>query len=907
MEGRLVSFLRNTFRRRQVEGELDEELRAFLDLAAREKVAAGMDPEAAARAARLELGGVEQVKREVRAGRPGARLEDLVREIHGGMRALWRSPGLTAALVLTLALGIGANTAIFSVVDGVLLRPAPVADVDHLVIVWETDRHSGTSREPASLPDFTDFQRRARSLARLAAFMAGEVNVAAPAAAGGGAAGDPRRVAALSVTDELWPALGVAPLLGRGFTAADTRPVAARVAVISESLWAAQYERSPDVLGRIIRLDEEAHVIVGVMPEAADFGVLQILSRAAYSRSFADRGAGGRVDVWTPLVRDDERLPRDTHPIFMIGRLAGGSTRAAAQDELAGIAADLERGFKENDGRGVFVESLPDAVFAPVRPALMLLLGTVLLVLLVASVNVANLLLARGATRAREVAVRTALGATGARLARQFAIESVLLALLAGAAGLALAFAGLRVLLAIAPADVPRLAQVGVDARVLLFTLAVSITVGVAFGLMPALQARRVEVQSALRGEGGIHATAGRARRRLRAVLVVAEVALAVMLVSGAGLLTRSFWHLRDVDPGFRPDGVLKAEVQLPAARYPVDFARWPDLPEIHAFTRALLERAAALPGVEAAAMAGNHPLDPGFTNSFTVVGREAEAGSWPEISVRRVTPGYFATVRLPLVRGRLIATSDVTAGEPVLLVNRAAADRFFAGREPLGRQIRLWGAARRIVGVVGDERIHGPAAAAPPAVYLPLAQAPSAAGGEVVLVRTRGDPAALAPALRGAIRAVDPQLAAFGIEPLDRTMDRSVSQRRFVMLLLGLFAGLALVLAAVGVYGVLAYGVAQRRRELAIRLVLGAPPGQLRRQVVAQGLLLAGAGVALGLAGAAALARGLESMLFAVAPTDPATFAAVAAFLLVVALAASYLPARLATRIDPMSALRDE
>jgi len=352
---------------------------------------------------------------------------------------------------------------------------------------------------------------------------------------------------------------------------------------------------------------------------------------------------------------------------------------------------------------------------------------------------------------------------------------------------------------------------------------------------------------------------------------------------------------------------VLKAEMQLPPSRYPVDFERWPDFAEMHTFTSVLLSRASALPGVEVAALAGNHPLDPGFTNSFSVVGREAEAGSWPEISVRRVSPDYFRAVRLQLVRGRLLEAGDVTAGEPVLLVNQAAAERFFPGRDPLGGQISMWGAHRRIVGVVGNERFHGPAAAAPLAVYLPLAQAPSANGAQVLLLRTRGDPSALAPAVRGLIAQLDPQLAVFGVEPLERTLARSVSQRRFVMLLLVLFAGLALVLAAIGVYGLLAYGVAQRTREFGIRLALGAQPRSLRRQVVGQGLLLAGAGVLFGIAGAVVLARVLESMLFGVQPTDTGSFAFVAAFLLVVSLGASYLPARAATRVDPMIALRTE
>ncbi len=688
--GGLIGTVRNVFRRREIDRDLDEEVRAYLDLATQQKIDAGMDPAAAARAARLELGGVGQVVQEVRAARAGAWLEEAVRDLRHAMRMLLRAPGFTAVAVLTLALGIGANTAIFSVVDGVLFQEVPFAQPDDLVVVWETDRNSGTSREPASLPDFVDFQRRAGSVSSLAAFMAGEANLA-------GVDAEPRRVAALAVTHELLPTLGVAPLLGRGFTAAETRPNGPKVAVISESLWADAYQRSPDVLGRIIRLDDEAYVVIGVVPERAGFGVLQILSGAAYSRAFADRGARGEVDVWAPLQEGPDQLPRSTHPLFLVGRLAPGRTAAAAQQELAGIAADLERAYPENDARGVFVEPLEEVVFAPVRPALMVLLGTVLLVLLIASVNVANLLLARGATRAREIAVRTALGATGGRLTRQFLVENVLLALIAAGAGLGLAFAGLEVLLAIAPPDVPRLGEVGVDTRVLLFTLAVSIAVGLVFGMVPALQARRVEVQSTLKGEGG-RATAGRARRRLRAALVVGELALAVLLVAGASLLVRSFWRLRDVDPGFRADGVLKAEMQLPRTRYPVDFQRWPDLPEIHAFTAALLERASALPGVESVGRGRQPPARPGLH----------------QLVRRRRTRGG----------GRVVARDLDPARDPGLLPHRRAAAGARAPAADLRRHRRRAGAAgqprrgrsllRRARGgrpadpAVGDRAPHG-------------------------------------------------------------------------------------------------------------------------------------------------------------------------------------------------------
>ncbi len=814
-------------------------------------------------------------------------------------RALRRSPGFAGVAILTLALGIGANTAIFSVVDGVLLRRAPVDDLERLVVVWETDRNSHTIREPASVPDYLDFVARSRTVGPLAAVMSDEVNLTPPA-------GEPVRLAALRITHGLLPMLGIRPIAGRSFTEDEDRARGPAVAMISESLWERSFGRDPGVLGRTLRLDEQPYSIVSVAPEVADFGVLQILSGAAYSRGFADRGDRVRVDVWLPLQPDPESSPRSTHPIFVLGRLAPGAGLGAAQQELSAISADLERAYPENAARGVFIEPLGAVVFGPVRPALLVLLGAVGLVALVACVNVASLLLARGAARAREVAVRTALGAGGGHLARQFFAESAVLTLVAAAAGVAFAYGGLRALLAIAPPDVPRLSAVAIDLRVLAATLGLASVVALAFGLVPTLQARGVDVQTTLKSEGAGAPGLWRARGRLRSALVVAELALAVVLVVGAGLLIKSFWRLQQVDPGFRPTGVLKAEYQLPASRYPVDFRVWPDFKEMHAFTSRLLSRAATLPGVEEVGIAGNHPLDPGFTNSFTVVGREAEARTWPEISVRRVSPGYFRTVGLALQRGRLVGEMDVTAGQPVALVNEAAAHRFFGDRDPLGERIAFWGAARTIVGIVANEKFQGLSETAPIAVYVPIAQAPSASGAGVLLVRASVDAEALASAVRGAIRDVDPALAVFGVEALDSTVARSISQRRFTMLLVGLFAAVALVLAAVGVHGVLSYTVAQRTREIGIRMALGARPGRVVGLVVGQGLVLALVGLALGFAGAVGLTRALERLLFGVTPTDPATYLAVGGFLALVALGASYIPARRAANVDPLVALRE-
>ena len=820
----------------------------------------------------------------------------LGQDLRYALRLLAGNPGFAVVALLTMALGIGANTAIFSVIDTVLLRPAPVEDIDALAVVWETDRNTSTTREPASLPDYLDYKQRSQRVSAIAAFAGSEVNYMPEA-------GEAIRLQALSVTDQLLPMLGVRPLAGRGFTAEEARAGGPAVAVISEGLWTRAFGRDPSVVGRAVRLDDRSFTVVGIMERGSDFGVFQILSAADYSRAFADRGARAAVDVWLPLQHTALSMPRSTHPIFMVARMRGSV--AQTQEEFATIAADLERAYPENAARGIFVEPLGAVVFGPVRPALLVLLSAVGLVLLVACANVANLLLARGSARRREVAVRTALGASGLRMMRQFAAEGLLLAMVAAAIGAGLAVGGVRLLVALAPADIPRIADASVDLRVLTITLVVALGAGLLFGMVPALQARRVDLQGSLKGEGGHGGSAGGERTRLRSVLVVAECALAVMLVIGATLLIKSFWRIQQVDAGFRSAGILKAEYQLPSSRYPVDFRRFPDLKEMHAFSHGVLQKAERLPGVEAAAVSGYHPLDPGFTNSFRIIGREAEAATQPEISIRRVTPGYFRTMAVPLVRGRLFTDADHTSAPPVVLINEAAARRFFDGQEPLGKQINFWGANRTIVGVIGNERFQGLAEAPPIAAYAPLDQAPSANGAGVLLVRTNGDPTALIASVRGVIREQDPALAVFGLEPFAETVSRSVAERRFTMLVLGLLASVALALAAIGVHGVLSYSVAARTREIGIRMALGAQPSGVSRLVVSQGMTLALSGTALGVAAAFVLTRSMGTLLFGVTPTDPFTFVVVPLGLALVALVASYLPARRATRVDPVTALR--
>ena len=824
---------------------------------------------------------------------------DFGMDLKYGARVLLRSRGFAMAAVLTLAIGIGATTAIFSVVNAVLLRPVPFTDMDRIAMVWETDRNTGTNREPASLPDIIDMRERSRQFASFAALAAAERTITRRE-------GEPARVPILFASHELLPLLGIRPSHGRVFTPAEDVPGAPNLALISDRLWEREYQRAPDIVGKTIRLNDIETTIIGVVPAEADFGTMQILRSAAYGRGFADRDLRSRVDVWVPLKGDVRTLVRDTHPLLVLGRLAPDATMAGAQQELTKIMADLEAQYPSNVARGAFIEPLPDVVFARVRGTLWVLLAAVGFVLLIACVNVANLLLARGTSRLREVAVRTAMGAPLGRLVRQFAAENLVLTAVSTVLGVVLAVVALRLLVSLAPADIPRVAEVGVDGMVLAVATVLAIITGLVFGVVPAIQARRADLQGALKADDSRGATAGRERSVLRSTLVVSEVALAVVLLVGAGLLVKSAWRLSQVDTGYRAENVVKAEFQLPQSRYAVAGDQWPNLTAVHRFNNELARRVSALPGVKSTAIVGNHPVDPGSQNSWRVVGREAEGQNWPEVSIRRVSSGYFETVQLPVRAGRAFEERDGPTGPVVSIINEALARRFFEGREPVGQQIRLWGGARTIVGVVKDERILGLAREAPPLIYLPYAQAPSFNGAEALLVRTEGAVTTAGSSVRDVVRQIDPQLAVFGVQPLSVTVGDSVAQQRFVMLLLIAFAGVAVVLAAIGIHGVLSYTVAQRRHELGIRVALGATPDRVTGLVLGQGIRLTVAGLVIGVLAALGLTRVLATQLYGVSTTDLTAFAAVIPVLGAVALLATWLPARRAVRLDPLEAMRD-
>jgi predicted permease len=887
---------RSLFRRQQVEDELREELQFYVDQRVEAELVRGVSEQEAQMIALRALGGRDQVTEACRDARGVSLVEDLIQDVSYGARLLRREAGFTAVIVLTLAVGIGANTAVFSVVDGVLLRPVPLLQMDRLVMVWGTDRNSGTLREPVSVPDFLDFEAATTRVRELAAFSGTDLNFAVEGM-------EPVRAPALRITHNLLPMVGMRPLVGEVFELGDGRHAASRVVLIGEALWARMFARDPGVVGRTVLLNDERHTIIGVIPRDAQFGLASALSAATSARGFADRGGAVDVDLWLPLLVDREAFPRYLHDIFMVGRLGPAVTIADAQRELDAVAAELEQAHTVNHQRGVNVEALSAVVFDPVRLPLLLLLAAVGFVLLVACVNVANLMLARGGTRAREVAMRAALGASRGRLARQFLVESLLLTLTGALVGVLLALAGLELLLALAPAATPRIGTVGIDGRVLAFTLLVSVAAATVFSLIPAGHARPLELQATLRSESA-HATAGRDRRRLRRALAVVEVALAVALLLGAGVLLRSFWNLQGTDPGFQAHGTLKAEFQLPRSRYPVE--DWPRLTALHAFNDAVLARVAALPGVHSAALARNHPLDAGSTNSFTIIGREEWSLGLPEISIRSVSPDYFETLHVRLLSGRGIEPRDRTGGLPVMVLNEAAARRLFPAGDAIGHRIAVWGAHRSIVGIVSNERILGLATAPPPAAYLPLAQVPPRDGNESLIVRTRVDPAALVGPLRSTFRELDPGLAVFGIEPLTQTVARSIAQRRFTAVLVGAFGAVAILLALIGVHGILRYTVAQRRRDIAIRMAMGADAHRIVRGLMVEGMAVALGGLVLGLALAWALSGLLASLLHDVSPNDSPTLLAVVVLLGSTAWLASWLPARAASRTDPALILRE-
>jgi predicted permease len=877
---------RSLFRRDAVEEELERELRFHLDRETEANRAAGLTPEEARTAAVRHLGGLAQTQEECRDMRRTAFIENVLQDVRYAFRTLRKSPGFALVTVLTLALSIGANSAIFSVIDGVLLRPLPYPRADRIVRI---SFRSHTFPKFALNPlDLRDIRSRNRSFGAIAGITRTDRQLSG--------AGRPERLSSFSVTAGYFRVLGVSPRLGREFTTDDELPARGKQVILSDRVWRTRFAADPAIVGRTIMLDAEPFAVAGVMPPVAHPG--------NYYHSLAD---GDTVDVWTPFTYDNRSGGRGSHYMEAFARLKGDVTIAQAQADMDAQVAQLTREHPDAmRGWQADVVSLYQETVGSSRRLLLILLGAVGLVLLIACANAANLLLARATARQREIAVRAALGAARGRLVRQMLAESLLIALVGGALGAALAVAGVQALTALLPADFPRAAGIRVNPEVFGFTLMISLTTGFLFGLAPALQSARTDLQQALR-DGGRGSGSGARQLRLRNVLVVAELSLACVLLTGAGLMLRSFVNLLRTDPGFRPERVLTAATSLPNAKYKTP-------KEWLAFYLRLKRDLAALPGVRAAGLGSDLPWTGWDENigGFTIEGKQPPPGQEFHTRFHLASEDYFRALGVPLVRGRFFTAHDDMDATPVILINRVMAESYWPGEDPIGRRITFdehpkesdW---MTVVGVVGDIKDHPESAAAEPALWWPIGQAPVKTAEIVLVARAQADPASLAAEIRTAVAALDPQLAVANVRLMDDVAGKSFSTPRFALFLIGLFAALAATLAVIGIYGVISYSVSRRTREFGLRVALGAKPADVVRHVMAQGLKLACAGILLGAAGALALGRVLWSLLYQVNAADPATFLAVAAAALAATAAACYIPARRATAADPMTALRAE
>jgi putative ABC transport system permease protein len=863
--------------------DLDRELRTHLEIEAEEQRERGLSTDNALAAARRALGRETAIREDVRALSPTAAIDDLLQDLRYGLRLLRRSAGFTAVAALTLALGIGANTAMFSVVEAALLRPLPYPAADRLMMLWE-DVNIPAYKNDQNTPapgNFNDWRRRSQSYSGVAAIGFRAWNLTG--------AGDPIRITGEAVSSQFFQVLDVAPALGRAFTAGDNVPGSERVAMLGHALWNDRFGGDPSAVGRTLMLDDVSYTIVGVLP-----------------RGFAFPDPDDQL--WVPLALTPEQLANHgSHFLRVVARLAPGVTAAQAQAELDAIAAQLTKEFPtSNTGVGARVMSLRDVVVGDVRRPLLVLAGIVGFVLLMVCANIGNLLLARASAREREFAVRAALGAGRGRVVRQLLTESLLLAFIGGVAGLALASWSLAGLRWLAPASLPHAETISIDGVVAAFNLGIACVAGLVCGLAPAWQAGRSDLHDAIKTEA--RAASHRAGTRARNLLVVTETALGVIVLVGSGLLLRSFWQLQHLAVGFDSDRLLTFRVVAPQARYDTIQKR-------SVFLRTLADRLGAAPAVHSVAGITFLPLTlSGRTSGVNIEGDPPPTpGEVKFVDFRAVTPGYFSTMRIPLLAGRDIAWSDRPESPNVIVVSQAAAQAFWPTRDPIGRRMKMGRASDpstpwlTVVGVAGNVRQLDLTRQPRPAIYLAGSQ--DAGTGDVVrdwVVRARGEPAALAALVRSAVWAIDGALPITRVQTMDRVRSTATSREQFTLLMVSAFGILALVLAAVGLYGVTTYTVAQRTRELGIRVALGAAPFDVVRLVLGLCGRLVGVGLAIGMVAAIPLTELMRALLFGVSARDPLTFAGVGALLAVVAFVASYIPARRAMLIDPVVALRE-
>ena len=880
-----MRWIDRVFRKSREEKLLEKELRFHLEQHIAANVAAGMPPEEARRRAQLEFGGLERVKEEIRDTRWESRLDTLLRDFRYALRTLRKAPGFTAIAVLTLALGIGANTAIFSVVYAVLLRPLPYANAGQLFNVFQVKPQDGITGTGWSYLNFAMLREQNSVFSEMAGAQKHQLTLTAR--------GEPSVVNTSVVTPELFSVFGEKPLAGRLFFSEDGKPGAPPVVILGENLWRGSFGADPKIIGSSINLDKRPYTVIGIMPATFRFPNLTESEQ-----------------VWIPLVQDPlfgSMIPRRAgHWLQVTGRLKPGVSMAQAQAELDAIAVRLAKEFPaENNGWMIRMVPLQQMIVGNVKSALLVLLGAVGLVLLIACANIANLLLTRATSRAREIAVRMALGAGRNRIVRQLLCETAVLGLLGGVMGIFLAYWGVQGLSSFLPQSLPLVNAIRVDNFVLCFALLLSAIASCAFGLAPALFAANSNLQTSLR-EGGGRSGESSTRRRACSFLAAGEIALAMVLLMAAGLLLRSFAKLMSVSPGFDVQHIVKADVSLPRFQYSMP-QQWT------AFSDELLARIQAQPGLQNSAVAVPLPISDGRVNlAFDIVGNPASsAGAARAADYVSVSTDYFRVMGIPLLTGRFFNQHDVMSAPRVSVISQAMARLYFPNQDPLGKRLTFGfppggtGIEREIVGIVGDVRDVALGEAPGPMMYVPFAQEPF--WGGAVIVKSTLSISSVASAIRGEVRQIDKDLPVTDVAELTGAIDTSLAEQRFRTFLLGLFAAMALILAAIGIFGVISYSVSRRTHEMGIRVALGASRGAILRMVLRETLLLTFAGLAIGIPCALAASRLVGHMLFGVSPHDLVTLTIVAIVLASVAAFAGYLPARRATRVDPLVALRYE